>query len=285
MIQKKKEKQTKTNSLELKKLNNKHLSIQFSLDGFSFCVLNKENNTLVALHSYSFEETNNSPQRLSANISSLFETVDILNHKYSTVSVTHSNDLFAFVPKTLFNEKNLHNYVSFNNKVYTHDLVVYDLIEKEELYSVFIPYININNFFIDRFGSFSYKHITANAVENLMGIYKYSLKPHLFANVEENNFQLIVINDKKLQLCNNFPYRTKEDFLYYILFTAEQLKLHPESFELVFMGNVDKASPLYDIAYKYVKNVGLIENRFPCEFDPVFSESDKREHYLLINQN
>lgn len=285
MIQKQKEKQAKTNSLELKKLNNKHLSIQFSLDGFSFCVLNKDNNTLVAIHSYSFEGGNNSPQQLITDISSLFETCDLLKHKYSTVSVTHSNDLFAFVPKPLFNEKNLRKYVSFNNKVYKHDLVAYDLIEKEELYSVFIPYINVNNYFIDRFGSFSYKHITANAVENLMGIYKFSLKPHMFVNVEGNHFQLIVINDKKLQLCNSYPYRTKEDFLYYILFVAEQLKLHPETLELVLMGSVDKESPLYEIAYKYVKNVSLIENRFPCEFDPIFTESDKREHYLLINQN
>ncbi|PIE48596.1 MAG: hypothetical protein CSA39_07010 [Flavobacteriales bacterium] len=284
MILKKKEKQT-NNSLGLKAINNKHISIQFSLDGFSFCVFNKENNTVVALRSYSFEESNNSPQRLITNISSLFKTCDALKLNYNTVSVTHSNDLFAFVPKPLFNEKNLHRYVSFNNKVYRHDLVVYDLIEKEEMYSVFIPYVNINNFFIDQFGSFNYKHITANAVEHLMSIYKYSLKPHVFVNVERNHFQLIVISEKKLLLCNSYPYKTKEDFLYYILFAAEQLKLHPETFELVFMGAIDRNSPLFEIAYKYVKNVSMIETRFTCEFNADITESDKREHYLLINQN
>ncbi|MDX5583751.1 MAG: DUF3822 family protein, partial [Aureibaculum sp.] len=145
-------------------------------------------------------------------------------------------------------------------------------------------YININNFFIDRFGGYDFKHYSHILIENLLGIYKYSLVPHVFAHVHNNHFELIVIADKKLQLYNTFTFSTKDDFIYYALFTAEQLKLNPEKFEFILLGSVEKDDELYKIAYKYIRNVSLIENRSKYSYDDVFTESDKRTYYTLLNQ-
>ncbi|MGY8909944.1 MAG: DUF3822 family protein, partial [Flavobacteriales bacterium] len=40
------------------------LSIQFSLDGFSFCVVNSLKNNIVYFKEYQFKETQNSPESL-----------------------------------------------------------------------------------------------------------------------------------------------------------------------------------------------------------------------------
>tara|TARA_R110002073_G_scaffold139232_2_gene289272 strand:+ start:52058 stop:52903 length:846 start_codon:yes stop_codon:yes gene_type:complete len=274
------------------KINNKpasnlafnHLSIQFSLDGFSFCVLNKDEKKFIALYNYHFKETNQTPQKAIDNITKLFGTNPLLKEKYHSVNITHTNNLSALVPKPLFQEEKISSYLSYNNKVLKHDFFAFDELENHDIVNVYVPYVNINNFFIDQFGGFEYKHFSTILIENLIDIYKFSLVPHMFVNVGATHFEIIVIFNRKLQLYNTFEYKTKEDFIYYILFVTEQLKLNPEKFELKLLGAVEKDDELYNIAYSYVRNVSLIENRSKYSFSDDFTEDTKRHFFTLLHQ-
>ncbi len=273
------------NSLDLKGLTNTHLSIQFSLDGFSFCVLDKEANTFVALNEYNFTEKGvKNPQNLLTNIADVFDTNDLLKHTFNSVTISHVNDLSSFVPKPLFDENKLSSYVEFNNKTFKHDFYAFDELGDHDMVNVYIPFVNVNNFFIDQFGGFEYKHFSTILVENLLNTYKYSVAPNMFVNICDSHFEIIVIFDKKLQLYNTFKFATKEDFIYYILFTAEQLNINPEEFELRLLGKVEKDDEYYTIAYKYVRNVSLIENRSNHKYDESFTESMKRHYFMLFHQ-
>jgi len=281
MIQRKK----KINNIELSHLKDSHLSIQFSLDGFSFCVFNKNTSTFTALYEYTFKELHHTPQKLISNISSVFETEDILKQKFDSISVVHINDLASVVPKALFDEDKLEDYLKFNTKVFAHDYFVYDKIKSHDMVNVYIPYVNVNNFLLDHFEGFDYKHYSTVLIENLLNIYKYSLVPHMFVHVMDTHFEVLVIANKKLQLYNTFTYTTREDFIYYVLFVSEQLKMNPEKFELFLLGNVEKDDALYAIAYQYIRNVKLLENRSKYNFNDTFSEIDKRQHFILFNQH
>ena len=79
----------------------------------------------------------------------------------------------------------------------------------------------------------------------------------MYANIGENHFEILLVNKGKLTLYNTFEYSTKEDFIYYLLFTAEQLNLNPETLNLVLLGQVEKDDAFYKIAYKYIRNVSL----------------------------
>jgi hypothetical protein len=272
------------NKLDSSNQENNHLSIQFSLDGFSFCVLNKASKKFTTLCSYIFKETNYTPQNLIENITEVFATNPLLKEKYNSVSVSHTNNLSTLVPKPLFIEESISNYLSYNNKIYKHDFFAHDEIKNHDIVNVYVPYVNINNFFIDQFGGFEYKHFSTVLVENLIDIYKYSLVPHMFVNVEDEHFELIVISNRKLQLYNTFEYKTKEDFIYYILFAAEQLDLNPEKFELQLLGHIKKDDPLFKIAYKYIRNVSLLENRSKYVFESEFTEDVKRNYFTLLHQ-
>ena len=74
-------------------------------------------------------------------------------------------------------------------------------------------------------------------------------------NVSNLTFEIVVIKNKKLELFNCFSFKTKEDFIYYILFTAEQLNLNPEELKLILLGDIKKESELYNTLYQYVRNV------------------------------
>jgi len=274
----------KTNKIiAVANLKNSHLSIQFSLDGFSFCILDKDSKLFTTLHDYTFQEVNNTPQKLLDNVSSVFNDEPLLKNNFHSVSVSHINELATLVPKPLFDQDKLKEYVNFNTKVYADDQLVYDEIKNHDIVSVYIPYTNINNFLLDHFKEFEFKHYSNILIESLLNIYKYSLVPHMFAHIDNNHFELVVIANKKLQLYNTFKFSTKEDFIYYVLFTAEQLKLNPEKFELVVLGTIEKDDELFKIAYKYIRNVSLLENRSKYQYDEAFTENDKRKYYTLLN--
>ena len=267
-----------------KKSEFNHLSIQFSLGGFSFCVLDKDQKKYITLHNYHFKDDSYTPQKLIDNLNTIFSENAILKQQYDTVTISHTNNLSTLVPKPLFEEDKMSAYLAYNNKVLKHDYFVYDEIKNHEMVNVYVPYVNVNNFFIDQFGEFEYKHFSTVLVENLVDIYKYSLVPHMFVNVCSRHFEVVVIFDKKLQLYNSFEYKTKEDFIYYILFTAEQLNMNPEKFELQFLGNVEKEDELYTIAYKYIRNVSMLENRSKYKYADEFTEEVKRQFFTLLHQ-
>ncbi len=276
--------QINNNSKDLNNLNESHLSIQLSLDGFSFCVINKTLNEVTALYTYAFPNSSPTPEKHLDNVVEVFNKEKLLQRRYHTVNITHVNELSTLVPKAFFVPEEIKSYIKFSSKVYKNDYIVHDPLVNHDMMNVYIPFVNINNFLLEKFGAFEYKHFSTVLVENLMNTYKFSERPHMFVHICDEHFEIVIIANSKLLLYNSFKYQTKEDFIYFVLFTAEQLKLNPEKFELIFSGNIDKESDLYKIAYTYVRNINLIEIRSKYSFKSNFTEKIKRSNFTLLNQ-
>ncbi|MBU2951034.1 DUF3822 family protein [Tamlana agarivorans] len=261
-------------------LTNIELSIQLSLSGLSFCILNRNLNTVINLREIQFEKKLN-PLELLDRLKELFHNQETLSYNFSKVSVIHENDLFAIVPQPLFNEDCLAHYLKFNSKILKSDYITYDTIKENDSVNVYVPYININNFIYDKFGAFTFKHISTVLVENLLQVEKNKLNTRVYINVSFDHFEIVIIEHSKLKLCNTFTYGSYEDFIYYILFTAEQLNLNPETLKLVFLGQIEKGDKLYEIAYKYIRNIsfGNRNDTFKFEKQPQTSYSN----FTLIN--
>ena len=280
----KKKLQIINNTVDFNESKDNHLSIQLSLDGFSFCIIDKNTNEVNLIQNIPFENNSSTPEKHLKNIEKIYKTEDLLSKNYDSVNISHVNELATFVPKPLFDPNHINSYIKYSSKTYKNDYIVYDEIENHDMFNVFIPFVNINNFLLEKYGSFEYKHFSSILVENLLNTYKFSERPHLFVDLHDQHFEIVAIADNKLVLYNSFKYTTKEDFIYYILFTAEQLNFNPEKFELVLSGSIIKDDAFYKIAYDYVRNISLLENRSKYTFSDNFTEEIKREFYTLLNQ-
>ena len=236
--------------------NNIKLSIQISLSGLSFCILNPETNTITFLKEINFEKKLNPLELLDA-LKEQFNTHPILTENQYDVCVIHDNNLSALVPKPLFQEDNMADYLKFSSKILKSDFITYDELLQNDSINVYVPYININNYIYDVFGEFTYKHVSTVLISSILQIEKNTESPKAYVNVSKTHFELIIIEKAKLIFYNSFEYTTKEDFIYYILFTAEQLKLNPENVNLICIGAIEKNNPLYNIVYKYFRFVFL----------------------------
>lgn len=280
----KKKIQINKSSAEYNKPEENHLSIQISLDGFSFCAINKIRKSVETLSHTPFSISSNIPHKHLENVREVFENEPVLQKKFSSISVTHVNNLASIVPKALFDENSLPQYLKYNLKIYKNDFIAFDQIPNHELTNIYIPFVNINNFLFDKFGEFEFKHSATVLLQSLLDVYRFSEKPHFFVYVRETHFDLVAIANNQLQLFNSFTYENKADFIYYILFTAEQLNFNPEYFELVLMGNVIKNDALYEIAYQYIRNVTLIESRSNLVLNDSFTDDIQRQFYILLHQ-
>ncbi len=276
--------QTISKSIDFNNLNESHLSIQLSLDGFSFCVINKDSNIIESLKYTSFTNNSPTPKKHLENVEQLFKSEELLQKRYDSVNITHVNELSTLVPKPLFDHRHLKNYIKFSSKTYKNDYIVYDEIENHDIINVYIPFVNINNFFLEKFGSFEYKHYSTVLIKYLLNTYKFSEHPHMFVNMNNNHFEIVIIANNKLLLYNSYRYQTKEDFIYYLLFTAEQLQLNPDKFELVMLGNISTDSDYFKIAFRYIRNISLLENRSKFIFSSDINEITKRKFFTLLNQ-
>ncbi len=191
-----------------------------------------------------------------------------VGRNFSEVMVVHKNNMFSLVPKPLFNKEELPNYLKFNAKIMANDLIAYDEIPNQEIINVYIPYTNINNYIFELFGAFEYKHSGTVLINTLLNQNRTTSAPVCYVQVSEREMEMMVISDKKLLFYNQFEYGNKEDFLYYLLFSLEQLQMDLEEVNLKLFGSIEEGDAIYDLCYQYIKNVSVFvpsNPSFPME--------------------
>ena len=250
------------------------LSIQVSLDGLSFCILDTVNNAIVASKQKRFGKEL-TPYQIQKELQELIREYRVTDYGYSAVVVIHKNPLFSLVPKDLFDEKELANYMKFNVKILTNDMMAYDEIEQQDMVNVYVPFMNINNYIYELFGAFDYLHNGTVLIQALLQGHTETREPVCFVHSAEEQMDIIVLDHKKLVYFNSFAYETKEDFIYFLLFALEQLNLDPASVRVRLFGTVEEGDPYYDICYRYIQNVSLF---YPAQ--PVYSASSDAEESI-----
>ncbi|CAM1333217.1 DUF3822 family protein [Tenacibaculum aestuariivivum] len=238
---------------------NKNLSIQFSLDGFCFCISNSDTNQAIIVTQYIFEKSVKSPEFLLEKIIAIFASDEDLQQDFKAIFAIHQNNLATLVPNEYFDRNNLAPYLKYSVKTLSTDFITYDSLKSIKAHTVYIPYVNINNYLFQNFGEFEYKHISTILVDKLLKLSKNNSNKHFFVHVSTNQLDIVVCQENSLLLYNSFSFLTKEDFIYYILFIAEQLKMDPNEFKLTLIGEINKDSDLYKIAYSYIRNIEFLK--------------------------
>jgi len=245
--------QSKTNNIPI---TNKVLSIQISLNGLSFCILNTKDNSILNIDHKGFNNKVTPVELLDA-VKHAFNTKTWLNYSYNTVQVIHCNELATLVPKPLFDESAIADYLKLNSKILKTDYITFDDISVNDTVNVYVPYVNVNNYLYEHFGNFTFKHYSTILIEKILASEKHASGNKMFIHVNATHFEIIITKNGALALYNTFEYQTVEDFIYYILFTAEQLELNPEEIDTVLLGAIRKDDALYTVLYKYIRHIAI----------------------------
>ena len=267
----------KTINKNIEVTSKRKLSIQFSLDGFSFCTTNTHNE-VIEFSSYTFSKTKNSPELVLEKLQDIFKKEKSLQYDFETVTVIHQNNLNTLVPNEYFKEDALKSYLKYSIKTIATDLITFDELDFMNSKNVYIPYVNINNFLFQNFGEFEYKHYSSVLLEKLFSIATNDICCYI--HVSKSTFDIVIIKNSNLQFFNIFEYKTKEDFMYYVLFTLEQLELSTEETLVSVLGDIEEDSDLFRLMYTYIRNIDFLSSK-----NAVFNnqkEISKHSNFILL---
>lgn len=267
--------------MEISKNENtfKILSIQVSLNGLCFCILDGTSSKITFFKRVDFEKQLD-PVKTLGKIELEYEKEPALNEQVDEVRVHYVNTLFSLVPAEQFDEDHASSYLKFNTKILQTDYVAYDRVG-DEMVTIFIPYTNITNYFFDRYGEFEYNHGLSILLKQYLQKESKS-GSEVFIHDHKGVFDLVVVKDGKLQLANMFEYETKEDFLYYVLFCFEQLQLSTEEVEVKLSGRIAKNDGIHQLLWEYIRNVSFTGPYHNFTIDEEVAVNEQFE-YLMLN--
>ena len=262
---------------------NFHLSLLAGYDGISHCVFDIRNNRYVALEKFTFQGVHN-PAALADTLDDLIKGNEVLKNIYKSVQAGIVNERSTLVPNALYEKGKERSYLELNHFSHAEDVAkVYDLksIEAKNIFAIPAEVMNV----ISRhFPNAKFNHHSSPLIEGLLTAHKNQTDKKIFVHVQASHFEIIVLKGKDLLFYNSFRHQASEDFIYYLLYVCEQLKLNPESTELILLGEVERNSAIYSIIYKYIRNVKFGTRNEMFHYARGFTDIPDHFYYNLLNQ-
>ncbi len=192
------------------------------------------------------------PQSLLQNLKKILQDNFSKIDSSPAIQVIYHTEYFSTVPKAIFRENALTDYLKYNSRILPTDFISVD-DAGYDTQVVYVAFENINNFLYEQYGSFPYYHLSSrllNALEkndapdqNFLTIY-----------VTGESFYLIYIQNDALISCNLFTYQSKEDVLYYTLFNLEQLEVNTENIRVTVYSDKNEDG-LLQLLSKYIHHI------------------------------
>jgi len=254
-----------------------HLSIQISLDGLYFSVLDIPRGKYVVLNGHHFFLKR--ARLLLKHVREVIESEDIFKHNFKSVEILYSTRKFTLVPQAFYSRGSLEKYLWFNNVLEKGFIVGKNLFPNAGCWCFFDIPQNLSEYLTAKFPKCIVKHHLFPLVEGVLKRNRTSSdKEQVHLYFFRDSFELVVVNGNKLICCNIFNYQTERDILYHVLYTFDQLKLSPDSTDLILHGQIPQVSPVYHLFKKYVRLTSFA--RLDTTFQYSYTFNQLPEHYF-----
>lgn len=248
-------KRKKTNTIS-DSIKNKRLSVQISLTGQSFLISCTKTNKIEWKASERWLYALSGPEELLDRTIRILENSSIDLSQISEVKLFYHTSLYTLVPSKIWSNENPTLYLKYTLKILPHDFIAHEPILNGETNLIYIPFVNLNNYFFEKFGSFHYYHALGPWIDYCAKT--IGQQTAVFANFTSRQLDVLVFKNGKLHLSNSFEYHTPEDVVYYTLFIYEQLDLDPNEIPMYLSGNIAKSTSLYSALYTYIRHIEFI---------------------------
>ena len=256
------------------------ISIQVSLDGFSFCTLDPVRNKYIQLRHIPFSRN----ESLVQQIEKCFEETELLNLPFKKTFVLIPSRHSTLVPSAIFKPEKKEEWLNFCVQHENDQLTFFNKVKMADAFNVFaVPaavYTIINRQFPDP--QFFHQHTPI--IENGLSARATSNESaSLMIHLNKDFFDVVVFEKGRLQLCNSFPIRSDNDFIYFTLLIFEQLKLEPAQTEVILSGWHPDFNGLYRHLANYIKNIRQTELPGSFVYSYHFKEFRSSGFYNLLS--
>ena len=245
------------------------LKIAITTKFFRYFIEQKADHTLVFYGDYSLLSVS-SAEDLAGQVSNILSKDTFLSKSFADVKVCWSSD-FEIIPTVFFDESEMATDTSFS------------IIMGGEANFIFEVPALINNELKSKFHHIGHFHSGASLIESLrkQGLAK---SDKLFINIQAENIEVVYFDDNgSLRIYNRYEYKAYQDYIYFVLLVADEMKIDREEVKAVLMGEVSQDSQLYEMTHRYFRNLSFISQPEDIHFSKAFIEYPKYFNYPLYN--
>lgn len=256
------------------------LSIQIDLDGFSFSTLDPVRNKYIQLRHISFSDK----EPIEYQIERFFEEIEILNLPFKKTLILVPSRQSTLVPSGIFDPALKNEWLNFCVSTEDDHLVLFNKIKMADTYNVFSVSDSIYKAMIKQFPEPVFFHQHTPLIEsNLSTRISGNDNTSLFINLNKGFFDVVAFGKNHLKLCNSFPIKSDNDFIYFTLFVFEQLKLEPAKTEVILSGWHPQYASLYKHLTNYVRNIKQTDLPDHFQYSYQFRETRMTSFYNLLS--
>ena len=255
-----------------------HLSIEVSLSEFKFVILDTKDITYKHLEIHQFNSKKF--DRISDELRTIISNNNVLKNTFSSLSVAYSNFPSTLIPCSVYNQADESKILSLNTDIF--ECILRDEITSQNAKLIYSVPEKIKST-IDTF----FPKIKSNSLETIL-IKEYEKitreKPTAYININQNSVLITIFNKKNLIFNNSFDFITKEDLLYYVLFSFEQLKFSPEKTKVILFGDINFFEEKYKLMYDYIREIDFGKRNKSLTYDDKFNCLEECDHFGLFSQ-
>ena len=227
-------------SFDSNQISNLHLSIELSSSSLSYCIIDTQKYRCLLLSSQKLE---------TDNLLEIFSNDDYLSQNFKSKSISFVNFANTLVPFELYEKKDKENLFALNHEL-NDEVLLEDNLREEIINLHAVPKLffqTIKNI-LPEAALRSQSSILINNFTNL------NLKVEtMFLYLKDSFVNIVVTKGKNLLFQNKFNYVTKEDLLFYVLFSIQELNFSNEDINTIVYGNVTEDE--FSILYDYIRNI------------------------------
>jgi hypothetical protein len=259
-----------------------HLSIQISLDGFYFCILDSASNKVLALQSFAFQNINDWQTVVKTTEENIHKN-KFLKKKYKSTTVSLVSNKYSLIPTPLFDASKQKEYLQLNVETEPSLIIRKDDFKSIDAKILYAVPLGVDLMLRRNFPLCKIVHHLTGLIDSLLLNFQNPSK-QVFVNAGETAFDIIITEGKKLIFCNTFSKNSQEDFLYYILFVLEQQRINLFESTITLSGSIEKNGEDYELLGKYIRNLKFAESIDNFQYTYKFNDLPMGSYLSLISQ-
>jgi hypothetical protein len=246
-------------SLRKEKSHQYSLSIQASLDGFSFCIRG-ESSELLCFKYIPVKISNE--QLFARRLEDWFDEEEMLQLPYRKKQVLFAGPNFTLLPRELESDE-VKTYVS-NLMLKADDETErsenwIEALQAKLLFSLPPRFLALLN---DKFGDFKVVHVLSDVIERL---FAYPSETAMMLFFVEKEMYLLMKKYGKLVLCNVFRINHPNDAIYYVISAGKQFQLNNKQTTVLLAGRSMYFEQLKVLLSKHFSKLQIVKGANPIQ--------------------
>ncbi len=259
------------------------LSIQVSLNGFSFCVKDLTRNQFIALVESPFKHAFCNEDDWIERVNEMIATYSWLAKPFKKITFSHINPVFTLVPKVFFEPDKAKQLLSLVNPIPPLDEIRFKSITNDVVGVFSIPSALITAWLKIHKDSVVLSCINSTLKHHIQSW--QSSKSPLLSVAFMGDFAIIILSQNgKLLHCGSNIHRIHNDLAYHLTNICNQFECKTHSTAVELFGQVDKEEELSTLLKRFFKSVENAPASNQSHFSYLLSRY-KRSHATLFNQS